>query len=46
MVQAAHKADQVYVLRQGLTVEEGSFKELSMKSGGILNTMLTAQSLL
>ena len=40
------KADQVYVLRQGRIVEEGSFKELSAKSGGMLNAMLAAQSLL
>jgi ABC-type bacteriocin/lantibiotic exporter with double-glycine peptidase domain len=40
------KADQVYVLRQGLIVEEGSFTELSGKSGSMLNTMLAAQSLL
>jgi ATP-binding cassette subfamily B protein len=37
------KADQVYVLRQGRVVEGGSFSALSMKSGGILNAMLTAQ---
>ena len=40
------KADQVYVLCQGRIVEEGSFKELSAKSGGMLNAMLAAQSLL
>jgi ABC-type bacteriocin/lantibiotic exporter with double-glycine peptidase domain len=40
------KADQVYVLRQGQIVEEGSFKELSAKSGGMLNTMLAEQSTL
>ena len=38
------KANQVYVLRQGRVVEEGSFKTLSVKSGGILNAMLAAQS--
>jgi ATP-binding cassette subfamily B protein len=37
------KADQVYVLRQGRIVEEGSFKALSAKSGSILKAMLTAQ---
>jgi ATP-binding cassette subfamily B protein len=37
------KADQVYVLRQGRVVEEGSFSVLSLKSGGILNSMLEAQ---
>ena len=40
------KADQVYVLRQGRIVEEGSFKELSAKSSGILNAMLAKQSLI
>jgi ABC-type multidrug transport system fused ATPase/permease subunit len=39
------KADQVYVLRQGQIAEEGSFKELSEKSDGMLNAMLAAQSL-
>ena len=38
------KANQVYVLRQGKIVEEGSFKTLSIKSGGILNAMLLAQT--
>ena len=37
------KADQVYVLRQGQIVEEGSFIALSAKSGSILKAMLTAQ---
>lgn len=37
------KADQVYVLRQGRVVEEGSFSVLSVKPGGILNVMLAAQ---
>ena len=37
------KANQVYVLRQGQVVEEGSFSILSVKSGGILNSMLQAQ---
>jgi len=37
------KADQIYVLRQGCVVEEGSFWELSAKPGGILNAMLAAQ---
>jgi ATP-binding cassette subfamily B protein len=34
------KADQVYVLRQGEVIEEGSFSILSVKSGGILHAML------
>ena len=38
------KADQVYVLRQGRVVEEGSFAELSVKQSGFLNTMLAAQT--
>jgi ABC-type bacteriocin/lantibiotic exporter with double-glycine peptidase domain len=38
------KADQVYVLRQGQIVEEGSFTALSVKSGGLLNAMLAAQT--
>lgn len=37
------KADQVYVLRQGRVIEEGSFSALSVKSGGVLNGMLLAQ---
>lgn len=37
------KADQVYVLRQGCVVEEGSFSALRANSGGILNAMLVAQ---
>ena len=37
------KADQVYVMRQGRVVEEGSFSVLSVKPGGILNVMLAAQ---
>lgn len=37
------KANQVYVLKQGQIVEEGSFSSLSMKSDGILNAMLTSQ---
>ena len=37
------KADQVYVFSQGRVVEEGSFSELSILSGGILKGMLTAQ---
>jgi ABC-type multidrug transport system fused ATPase/permease subunit len=37
------KADQVYVLQQGRVVEEGAFKELSMKPEGILNRMIAAQ---
>ena len=38
------KADQVYVLSQGRIIEEGSFTTLSEKSGGVLNSMLAAQS--
>lgn len=37
------KADQVYVLREGRVIEEGSFTELSAKAGGVLNAMLVAQ---
>ena len=37
------KADQVYVMRQGRVVEEGSFAVLGVKPGGILNAMLAAQ---
>jgi ABC-type multidrug transport system fused ATPase/permease subunit len=37
------RADQVYVLRQGRVVEEGSFAILRVKPGGILNAMLAAQ---
>ena len=37
------KADQVYVLRQGKVIEEGSFLNLSKKSGGFLNAMLATQ---
>ena len=37
------KADQVYVMRKGKVVEEGSFLALSKKPGGFLNTMLAAQ---
>jgi ATP-binding cassette subfamily B protein len=33
-------ADQVYVLRGGRVVEEGEFRQLSVRSGGILNAML------
>ena len=36
-------ADQVYVMRQGRVVEEGSFKVLSTKSGSILKVMIAAQ---
>lgn len=39
------KADQVYVIRQGRVVEEGSFSALSVKPCGILNAMLAAQCL-
>ena len=38
------KADQVYVLSHGRILEEGSFTALSAKSGGMLNSMLAAQS--
>ncbi|EMY76216.1 ABC transporter, ATP-binding protein [Leptospira weilii serovar Ranarum str. ICFT] len=38
------KADQVYVLQKGNLVEEGSFKTLSRKAGGLLNTMLNTQN--
>ena len=37
------KANQVYVLSKGRVVEEGSFSVLSLKSDGILNSMLQAQ---
>lgn len=37
------KADQVYVMRQGRLVEEGTFRELRTKPGGILNAMIAAQ---
>ena len=37
------KAKQVYVIRNGRVVEEGSFSVLSVKSGGILYSMLQAQ---
>jgi len=37
------RADQVYVLRLGRVVEEGSYSVLSVKSDGILKAMLTAQ---
>lgn len=37
------KADQVYVLQQGRVVEEGSFKELSVKPDGVLNRMIMVQ---
>jgi ABC-type bacteriocin/lantibiotic exporter with double-glycine peptidase domain len=36
-------ADQVYVMKNGIVVEEGSFSELSIKSNGILNEMLATQ---
>ena len=38
------KADQVYVLRRGQIVEEGSFKKLSANARGILYAMLDSQS--
>lgn len=38
------RADQVYVLRQGLIVEEGPFSVLSAKFGSVLNIMLRSQS--
>lgn len=37
------KADQVYVMRQGRVVEEGSFKVLSTKPNSILSAMIAAQ---
>ena len=37
------KADQVYVMQQGRIVEEGAFKELSTRSGSILNAMISDQ---
>ena len=37
------KADQVYVMRQGKVVEEGSFLDLSKKPGGTLKAMLADQ---
>lgn len=37
------KADQVYVLRQGRVVEEGTFSVLKAKPGSILNAMIAAQ---
>lgn len=37
------KADQVYVIRQGMVVEEGPFSVLSAIPGSILNTMIAAQ---
>lgn len=38
------KADQVYVMHKGCVVEEGAFSFLSVKQGGFLNSMLSAQS--
>lgn len=37
------KADQVYVIRQGVVVEEGPFMALCTIPGSILNTMIAAQ---
>ena len=37
------KANQVYVMRQGMVVEEGAFSLLSTKPGSILNAMIAAQ---
>ena len=37
------KADQVYVMKQGRLVEEGPFRVLSTKPGGILSAMIAAQ---
>jgi len=37
------KADQVYVIQQGMVVEEGPFKVLSTTSGSILNAMIAVQ---
>lgn len=39
-------ADQVYVLRKGGVVEEGSYLELSKKPGGLLAGMIAVQRLL
>jgi ABC-type multidrug transport system fused ATPase/permease subunit len=36
-------ADQVYVIQNGIVVEEGSFSKLSRKTDGILNLMLKTQ---
>jgi ABC-type multidrug transport system fused ATPase/permease subunit len=36
-------ADQVYVIQNGILVEEGSFSKLSRKTDGILNLMLKTQ---
>ena len=38
------KADQVYVMHKGCVVEAGAFSFLSVKQGGFLNSMLSAQS--
>jgi ABC-type multidrug transport system fused ATPase/permease subunit len=38
------KADQVYVLHQGRVIEEGAFASLSAIGGGILSSMIAAQS--
>ena len=38
------KADQIYVMRQGYVVEEGSYLELSRKKNGELYKMLLVQS--
>lgn len=37
------KADQVYVIRQGMVVEEGSFLALSIMPDSILSSMIAAQ---
>jgi len=37
------KADMVYVMKQGRVVEQGSFSELSTKSGGMLQGMIAVQ---
>ena len=38
------KADQVYVMRAGDVIEEGSYHDLSKKAGGELHAMLLIQS--
>ncbi len=37
------KADQVYIMKEGQVIEEGSFKILSATAGSRLNTMLNTQ---
>ncbi len=40
------RADYVYVLRAGAVVEEGSYRELSRKQGGVLSGMIAVQQVL